>query len=153
MQGPQTWLTVVRPHFHSTGRSEFLNLIHLCITRKHLQQFLCPAAHFEAVLSCFADAFPSDAHELYRVDSLAENTMISSAVQEPIVFLHFGMLSQQSINLSRGFRAVHLLCDVKHQSDPNGRHVSANEDYRFWHSPEPWLLEVDHADLTIHVYR
>jgi len=127
--------------FHTTGRSEFLNLIHLCVTRKRLRQFLCPEARFEVVMSCFTDAFPCDAHELYRLDAVLENVVIGASVREPVVFFHFGAVTQRSIDLSKGFRAVHLLCDVKNQSDPNGRHISANEDCRFWHSPESWLLE------------
>ena len=124
-----------------SGRPDFIDLVSRCVTVKGLRQFYCPAGQFDAVLSCFAEAFPSNTATLHRLDALTDGSKVSAAATFPLALLHIGRISAPALDLARPFPSVHFLCDVRHPCDSNGRHVASNEGLPLWASPESWIAE------------
>jgi ATP-dependent DNA helicase RecQ len=122
-------------------RTNFVDHISRCVTSKGLRQFYCPSEHFDAVLSCFKDAFPKNTLELHRLDSITQRSKLSSSASSPTVFFHINAVSHEALSLGRNQPSVHLFCSILNPHDSNGRHISVNENFRHWPSVESWISQ------------
>ena len=122
-------------------RANFIDSISRCVTGKGLRQFFCPSQHFEAVLSCFKEAFPKNTCDLHRLDSITQRSLLSSSASLPTVFFHINTVSHEALALGRSQPSVHLFCSIQNPHDSSGRHISVNENFRHWPSLESWISQ------------
>lgn len=107
---------------------------------KGLRRFLIPAEMLAATLRLARQALPSHESTLYRFDRLDDQTKITAAPGERLVFFHIGTVSRAALSLGRGRSSTHLLCGVRDVLDKDERHLHVREARRFFPSPEAWLL-------------
>jgi ATP-dependent DNA helicase RecQ len=128
-------------------RANFVDGISRCVEFKGIRQFFCPPEYFDVVLTCFKDAFPKNAKELHRLDSITQKSNLSSSTYLPLVFFHIDAVNEAALEFGRNQPSVHLFCGVRNAHDLNGRHVAVTEGFRRWACMESWISQLAETSL------
>jgi len=138
------WVEGFPDYSNVASRVRMVDAISQCVSQKGLRQFYCSSGCFGPLLQCFAEAFLPNTLELHRLDPLAPETRLGSFADQPVVFLHFGGIEAQAIELGRPFPCVHLYSGP---GTSDGRDIVVNEGFRRWASLDAWLPEPPEISL------
>ncbi len=139
------WVEGVPDYSILHSRVHLVDALSKCVLYKGLRSFWCAAEHYQAVLNCFAEAFPSNTMNLHRLDPLSDSSHLGSATCWPVVFLHFRSVNGYALRMGRQFPCVHLFSG--HHPSGDGRDVVVNEGFRRWVSFDAWLGESQQSSL------